>query len=241
MGAMVVKKTLETAVIAAVTVTTVFGTVNVLRGSSAANPIDTWVSAKWHDLQDRAVPSMAPSAGSDHPLPAASGKSGVGTNSTSVQSAGKTASNTNSTSSSGSSGGGSTVISTPPGKWTEADVTRLETIGVNLIFALTPADWQQIAQALSTGESSTTADQTLAQVLRQRLTAADRTWLLEHFTGGNAVNQEEVQLLQRSISQAESELTPAERKLLEDELNALKGQNGSAGNSTSSGVDRATQ
>ncbi|WDL96886.1 hypothetical protein [Alicyclobacillus sp. ALC3] len=232
------KRSLESALVAAVTVVTVLGTMSVLQDKHSGSAIDAWVAAKWRDLHARVVPSMANTAGVDTPSTSQTGKQtpslaplvAVSEN----QSA--TSNNTSGQSSSGA-GQGPTVIATPSGKWTQADVTRLETIGVNLIFALSPTDWQHIAQALSTGESSSVADQTLAQILRQRVPASDRQWLLDHFTGGNAVNQQDVQLLQRSISQAESELTPAERKLLEDELNALEGTTGVAGAGSSGGID----
>lgn len=233
---------MESALVAAVTVVTVLGTMSVLQDKRSGNAIDAWVAAKWRNLHARVVPSMASAAGVDSPSTSQSGKQAPSLAPIATVNGNQmaTSNNVNAHSSSGA-GQGSTVIATPPGKWTQADVTRLETIGVNLIFALSPTDWQHIAQALSTGESSSAADQTLAQILRQRLSASDRQWLLDHFTGGNAVNQQDVQLLQRSISQAESELTPAERKLLEDELNALEGTTGTTGDGSSGGIAHPQQ
>ena len=61
------KRSLESALVAAVTVVTVLGTMSVLQDKRSGNAIDAWVAAKWRNLHARVVPSMASAAGVDSP------------------------------------------------------------------------------------------------------------------------------------------------------------------------------
>lgn len=234
------KRSIDAVLIAAVAVVTITGTVRVLQGSTRQSPIDTWVMAKWGQWHHaHAVPSLADLTSASSP----SGQTGQSSAQVKPAPPAKTGGNNaatahNSPSLTGGSWANTTgqasttrkvnttnqVNTTVADQWTKADVIKLEAIGTHLVYALDPEDWQQIAQALSTGEPTSAVDPTLTQILRARLPSSDRQWLVKHFTGSHAVNQQDVQLLQRSVSQAESELTPAERKLLENELNALEGK-----------------
>ncbi|MDQ0188241.1 hypothetical protein JI721_15000 [Alicyclobacillus cycloheptanicus] len=100
------------------------------------------------------------------------------------------------------------------------DVARLAEIGDQVIHALSPVEWKEIANAITTAGGSPTSDETLIQIVQRHLSAQDEAWLLGLFTqGADQKDGKANPVLQRSVTQAESELTPAERKILESEIN----------------------
>ncbi len=90
---------------------------------------------------------------------------------------------------------------------------RLGDIGVEFVDSMSQKDWQTLLQAL-TKDNASEADTVLTQMVNTHIPNNDRTWIINHFQGSQNFSQEDVSLLQKSIKQAESELTPEEKTLI---------------------------
>lgn len=109
--------------------------------------------------------------------------------------------------------GDTTGATTPATKWSKADIARLSEIADALMTSMTQQDWTEAATAIATDKPAA-AEGTLAELLVTNLKPADLTWLEQHFTGSAAFGLNDVVLLQKTLTEAEAELTPQELSLV---------------------------
>lgn len=107
------------------------------------------------------------------------------------------------------SGAANSVVS----GWSQADVNRFVMIAQKLLASMTPADWQRVQTAMTTG-TETQAQQTLMTVANQHLAPSDEAWIASHLAGDKAFGPVDVELLQQAFRQVQTELTPQELQLL---------------------------
>ncbi|GEO25864.1 hypothetical protein AAC03nite_16490 [Alicyclobacillus acidoterrestris] len=98
-----------------------------------------------------------------------------------------------------------------------SDDQRLISIAKSLSGELTQADWDAMAKAVET-EDSTDAAKTLKQILWTKLSTEDQQWVLAHFQGKQAFGPDDVVLVKDVIQEVQSMLTPDERSLLQQQL-----------------------
>lgn len=97
---------------------------------------------------------------------------------------------------------------------------RLLDIVKTLFSKLTPADWTKIVNTLEK-EPPAQAEQQLSTVIDSKLSASDRAWLAENFKGQQAFGKNDVALLESALADVHKMLTPAEQKLLQQQLSQL--------------------
>ncbi|GMA60537.1 hypothetical protein NZD89_13040 [Alicyclobacillus fastidiosus] len=101
-----------------------------------------------------------------------------------------------------------------------ADDQRLMSIAKSLSGELTQADWDAMAKAVET-QDSTEAAKTVKQILWSKLSTEDQTWVQAHFQGKQAFGPEDITLVKDVIQDVQSMLTPDERTLLREQLSHL--------------------
>jgi hypothetical protein len=106
------------------------------------------------------------------------------------------------------------------GTWNAQDVAQLQEMATRVFGDMSADDWQTLMRAVtdSSGQDSSAA---FAAVLNRHLTDDDRRWIAEHFSGRQAFDGEDVQLLQRMYAEILAELTPDEQSMLANQLQNL--------------------
>ncbi|QQE77037.1 hypothetical protein [Alicyclobacillus sp. SO9] len=99
--------------------------------------------------------------------------------------------------------------------WSAADTKRFLEITDKLVHSLTPADWNNIEQALTQG-SERQAQIVLMTTAHKYLTPSDEAWVATHLAGNKPFGPVDVSLLQQAFKQLEGQLTPAEQQLLQE-------------------------
>jgi hypothetical protein len=94
---------------------------------------------------------------------------------------------------------------------------KLAQIGAEFVDSMNQSDWQTLGEALSK-DSPQQASAVVVGMIQSHVPAGDRAWLAQHFQGSQDFNEEDVSLLQSSVQQAMSELTPEEVSLLSQAL-----------------------
>lgn len=97
---------------------------------------------------------------------------------------------------------------------------RLLDIAKSLFSQLTPADWTKIVNTLEQAPPAQ-AQQQLSTIINSKLSVSDRAWLAENFKGQQAFGKNDVVLLERALADVRKMLTPAEQKLLQQQLSQL--------------------
>lgn len=100
------------------------------------------------------------------------------------------------------------------------DDQRLISIAKSLSSELTQADWDAMAKAVET-QNTTEAAKTVKQILWSKLSTEDQTWVQAHFQGKQAFGPEDITLVKDVIQDVQSMLTPAEQTLLREQLSHL--------------------
>ncbi len=90
---------------------------------------------------------------------------------------------------------------------------RLTQIGGEFVDSMNQRDWQNFIMTL-TNKDSTDADKVVKGYMVSHLSSGDITWVAHHFQGTQSFNQTDIALLQKSLREAELELTPKELVLL---------------------------
>ncbi len=199
------KKPTELSFIVALSVLTVLATGSVLRDASTdqTSYVDRAVSKGIHAVQTWARTSLWPASAPSEDLaqlkPAASMSS--------MQSASLAATAPVS---------GSDGASEPVG-WNAQDVGRLINIMQTLIQSMTPDDWKTLGADIASQNPSSKAAE-VASVVTKHLTSEDQQWLARHFSGPQAFNAGDLELLQQAVSEFKDKLTPDEQSQLQQEL-----------------------
>jgi hypothetical protein len=94
---------------------------------------------------------------------------------------------------------------------------KLTQISEAFVRSMSQSDWQTLVQAL-THDDTGQANVVVAHIIQSHISSADLAWIKSHFQGSQTFNEEDVSLLQNSIVQAVSELTPQEMNLLKQVL-----------------------
>lgn len=101
--------------------------------------------------------------------------------------------------------------------WSADDVNHLTKLATSLASSLSQSDWLRLANDLgATGQPSAQADGDVAKVLSSRISPTDLAWVQTHFQGTQAFNQEDVSLLQQTVTELRQTLTPEERQMVVD-------------------------
>jgi len=107
--------------------------------------------------------------------------------------------------------------------WNTPDISHAARIMQTFMHTMTPDDWVGTLRNINDSNAAA-ADQSIVQLLQSRLSSADLSWLATKFSGQTAFGVQDVQLLQKSFTELEQELTPAEQQLFSQELNQLTAQ-----------------
>jgi hypothetical protein len=104
-----------------------------------------------------------------------------------------------------------------PVSWNAQDVSRLTNIVQTLIQATTPEEWKTLGSDIESQNSSSAASE-VASVVAKHLSSADQQWLASHFSGPQAFDAGDLDLLQQVVSDYKAELTPDEQSQLQQAL-----------------------
>lgn len=109
--------------------------------------------------------------------------------------------------------------------WTTADLSKLMSIGTQLVSSLTPSDLALLAKDMRTNPANPSVEHSTEEdvlhVIRDHLSASDIAWVESHFTGSQAFSATDVQVLQQTFSEMASELTPAEQQWVTQGIQGL--------------------
>ncbi len=190
------KKSVEFGLIVALSVMTVLATMTVLHDASTkqGSPLDQWIQRGVKAVFGRDIQDAKPAAQAE---PKTSSPNAV--RATELQSTGDA---------SQPSGAGS---------WNQQDIARLQDIVVRLLQSISAEEWKTLVNAAADSNPQVRSD-AVVNVLRRHLTDADQRWIAEHFSGRQAFDGEDVQLLQRMYSEVMAELTPDEQSILKEQL-----------------------
>ena len=134
--------------------------------------------------------------------------------------ASKPAASTSSAPSVGLEPGGSASVtegSSDTVRWHAQDVGRLTNIVKTLIQSMTPDEWKTLGSDITAQNPSSKAAE-VASILTRHLSPGDRQWLTAHFSGPQAFNAGDLDLLQQVVSECKAKLTPEEQSQLQQEL-----------------------
>jgi hypothetical protein len=201
-------KPMELGFIVALSVLTVLATGSVLRDASIGQTsyVDQAVSKGIHAVQAWARSSLwqenVPVEDLAQSKPAASTSSGP--------SAGLEAK--------GSVSG--TEASGDAARWHAQDVGRLTNIVKTVLQSMTPDEWKTLGSDIAAQNPSSKAVE-VASIVKKHLSPADQQWLTTHFSGPQAFNAGDLDLLQQVVSECKAKLTPDEQSQLQQELSQL--------------------
>jgi hypothetical protein len=200
------KRSVEFGFIVALSALTVLATMTVLHDAQTGGALDQWIAKGVHAVFGRDLRAAKPAAGAAPKTQAPSAPEATQSKPSGDEPQ-------------------STVFhisaeETQPsaaGSWNAQDVVQLQELATRLLGDMSADDWKTLMRAVTDG-SGPDSSAAFAAVLNRHLTDGDRRWIAEHFSGRQAFDGEDVQLLQRMYEEIMAELTPDERSMLADQL-----------------------
>jgi hypothetical protein len=203
------KRSVEFGFIVALSALTVLATMTVLHDAQRGWALDQWIAKGVHAVFGHDVRAAKPAAEAQPKTQAPSAPEA-----TQLQTSGDESQPTLSHAS------GEQLQQPAAGTWNAQDVAHLQELATRVLSDMTADDWKTLMSAVTDG-SGKDSSAAFAAVLNRHLTDGDRRWIADHFSGRQAFDAQDVQLLKRMYAEIMAELTPDERSMLADQLKNL--------------------